>query len=35
MHELARVLQFCDPDAELDRARRMTASGYRRILLVD
>ena len=35
MHELARVLQLGDPDAELDRAWRMTASGYSRILLVD
>jgi len=35
MHELARVLQLGDPDAELDHARRMSASGYRRILLMD
>jgi len=35
MHELARLLQLGDPDAELDCTWRMTASGYRRILLVD
>ncbi len=35
VQELARVLQLGDPAAELETARRMTTSGYRRILLMD
>lgn len=35
VQELARVLQIGDPDAELESARRMTATCYRRILLMD
>lgn len=35
MHELASVLELADPAAELEQARGMTTSGYRRILLLD
>jgi hypothetical protein len=35
LQELGRVLQMGDPRAELESARRMTTTGYRRILLMD
>ncbi len=35
LDELARALQCGDAEAELEIARRMTAGGYRRILLMD
>lgn len=35
VQELGRVLQLADPHAELESARRMTTTGYRRILLMD